>query len=678
MTIKNKKRDKNTVKKKERTLLSEGTPRIVIDEHSDLVYVSPAFAEISSQSLQDLKNKELIDVLTFSEPGDTRHVHRFFGTQSEGKWIDVFQEGLHKITIKNTNKSYDFQFDKIKTRDGRTFIVAALIKETADGNEATQKRDRFLTDDMVKFVEALEVFAPARDQRISTTTDQNELRHFLNMSHDIMVISKRDGLFLRVNHTFNEVLGYTDEDIENMNFMDLVFADDRPHVRSLLQNIMRNETREGQIIDFEARIIARDGTIKWMEWRQKRRGKYIYSVGHNVTDVKKHEIALIEQQQKLSEAQAIGHMGHWHWRVGDDHIEWSDEIYRIFGVDKATFKPSLDNMNDMLHRRDLGRLLQAFQRAIIEQNNYDMDFRIIRPDGEICYVRCEGKCETDEKDEVTALFGIMQDITERMLYEREMREAKEAAERAYAAKTQFLANMSHELRTPLNAIIGFSEMMQRQLLGPIGTERYLDYIAGIRESGEHLLDLISDILDMSKIEAGKYVLDLEGFKVVKLLRLAVHMMEGRARDAGIKITFETDNDVLQIIADRRALMQIILNLLSNAVKFTEPDGSVRIECIEREEYLSLKIHDTGIGIPANKLKTITHPFEQAASHYTKRHEGTGLGLAITKDLVELHGGTLHIESTVGVGTTVTVRLPYDTAAYLKKLKNTSKEKKSFT
>jgi two-component system cell cycle sensor histidine kinase PleC len=229
--------------------------------------------------------------------------------------------------------------------------------------------------------------------------------------------------------------------------------------------------------------------------------------------------------------------------------------------------------------------------------------------------------------------------------------------------------MSHELRTPLNAIIGFSDMIQRQLLGPIGTEKYIDYIAGIRESGEHLLDLISDILDMSKIEAGKYELDLEEVNVEKIIRLAVHMMEGRALDAQVKVSINITDTDLNIVADRRALMQIMLNLLSNAIKFTEPKGAVSIECIERDNYLSIKVHDTGIGIPANKLKTITHPFEQAASHYTRRHEGTGLGLAITKDLIELHGGSLHIDSTVGVGTTVTIRLPYDAYKASKKNKN---------
>jgi two-component system cell cycle sensor histidine kinase PleC len=226
--------------------------------------------------------------------------------------------------------------------------------------------------------------------------------------------------------------------------------------------------------------------------------------------------------------------------------------------------------------------------------------------------------------------------------------------------------MSHELRTPLNAIIGFSEMMQRQLLGPIGTERYIDYIAGIRESGEHLLDLISDILDMSKIEAGKYELDLEELNLAKVIRLAMHMMEGRAQESQIRISADLPNEERQIIADRRAVMQILLNLLSNAVKFSDRGSAVRIECADRDGYVAIKVHDNGIGIPANKLKDITRPFEQAASHYTREHEGTGLGLAITKDLIELHGGSLHIESTVGVGTTVTVRLPFDAYAHMKK------------
>lgn len=201
-------------------------------------------------------------------------------------------------------------------------------------------------------------------------------------------------------------------------------------------------------------------------------------------------------------------------------------------------------------------------------------------------------------------------------------------------------------------------MMQQQLLGPIGNERYLDYIKGIRESGEHLLDLITDILDMSKIEAGKYELDLEQVNLSKVVRLAMHMMEGRAMDAGIKLSVRMAEDV-HIIADRRAIMQITLNLLSNAVKFSHQNGRVEIECVQRDGFIALRVKDNGIGIPANKLKTITNPFEQAANQYSRGHEGSGLGLSITKELAELHGGSIHIESQVDVGTTVTIRLPAD-------------------
>src|SRR5690606_30075792 len=177
-------------------------------------------------------------------------------------------------------------------------------------------------------------------------------------------------------------------------------------------------------------------------------------------------------------------------------------------------------------------------------------------------IHCEGRCKTDPASgKVKALFGVMQDITERKCHERALNEAKEAAETAYASKTRFLANMSHELRTPLNAIIGFSQMMQQQLLGPLGNERYVEYISGIRESGEHLLNLINDILDMSKIEVGKYELEIEDFNLSKLVQLAVHMIETRAHEGNIRLIADQVPENITIRADRRAIMQIMLNLM---------------------------------------------------------------------------------------------------------------------
>lgn len=630
--------------------------RVVIDDHGRIVFATPNFSELSGVPSDALRGLPLNNILTFSDPEEAFHAQRMFGsaaseTSDSAAMIRSLREGVHPVLF--GTRTAELQFDRVRMKDGRSFVVASL----ADDSGAVDNNFLDLIARMEQKAEA--ETAPAKS---SSDTD---LRHFLNMSHDLQSIADSAGRFIKVGDNFFSVLGYSDDELKKTSLLDIVHPDDKPQARNTLSSLMYDEAQQNMIVDCECRIVAKDGSIRWMEWRHKRAGETIYSVGRDVTAFKTSEDTLRQQELMLREAQAIGHMGHWRWSVGSNDIQWSDEIYKIFGVERGTFIPALDAVNRMTHKRDVGRLLQAFQRAIIEQNNYEMEFRITRPDGEVRYIRCEGRCEHDHLGDVVALFGIMQDVTERTINELNLTEAKDAAERAYAAKSQFLANMSHELRTPLNAIIGFSEMMQRQLLGPIGSARYLDYIAGIRESGEHLLDLISDILDMSKIEAGKYELDLEELHVAKVIRLAIHMMEGRATDAKIHVSIDIANEGLQVVADRRALMQVLLNLLSNAVKFTEPGGSVRVECIERGDYVSIKVHDTGIGIPANQLKNITRPFEQAASHYTRKHEGTGLGLAITKELIELHGGSLHIDSTVGVGTTVTIRLPYNAYEALK-------------
>jgi two-component system cell cycle sensor histidine kinase PleC len=633
--------------------------RFLLDDNGHFIYASDAFLNLIDASEKQVLDQNVTKFVIFDSDDSPMRESSLFGAHS-AKFADMFREGSYPVTYINGSDGRTLSLFSLAGKDGGAYILG--FDTTADPSKtAPSKPTKALQEKLLSYATARLDKKPAAPpkRKISKTTSREELRHFLNMTNDLMSISYDDGMFERVNPSFNHFTDYTDIELREMNFMDLVHPADKSHVRSSLQSLMHHECPDNAIIDFESRILAKNDDIRWVEWRQKRSGDKIYTVGRDVTSIEAQETALKRQQQMLSEAQAIGHMGHWRWVVGAEELDWSNEIYSIFGAEKGVFLPTLDNINSMLHKRDLSRMMQAFQRAILEKNNYEMDFRIVRPDGEVRYILCEGKCEKDADGDVTALFGIMQDITERTLYEQQLREAKEAAERAYAAKSQFLANMSHELRTPLNAIIGFSEMMQRQLLGPIGTEKYLDYIAGIRESGEHLLDLISDILDMSKIEAGKYELDLEELNIAKVIRLAVHMMQGRAEDSQIKINIECADEATQIVADRRALMQILLNLLSNAVKFTDPGGDVRIETIERDNFMVVKVHDTGIGIPADKLRCITHPFEQAASHYTREHEGTGLGLSITKDLVELHGGTLYIESMVGIGTCVTVRLPYN-------------------
>src|SRR5215831_18302024 len=236
-------------------------------------------------------------------------------------------------------------------------------------------------------------------------------------------------------------------------------------------------------------------------------------------------------------------------------------------------------------------------------------------------------------------------------------EEKTRAEEANQAKSKFLANMSHELRTPLNAIIGFSEIMESSMFGPLGSDKYREYCSDIHQSGQYLLDVINDILDMSKIEAGRIRLDAEPVDLEPFLNDAMRVVSGRANDKRLKLTARIRRDI-SLTADHRLLKQIILNLLSNAVKFTPEGGRITIRArATAGGWISVSIADTGIGIPEDALARLARPFEQVESQLTKSHQGSGLGLAIAKSLTELHQGTMRIRSTPGRGTMVLLRLP---------------------
>ncbi|MDZ5698344.1 PAS domain-containing sensor histidine kinase [Chelativorans sp. M5D2P16] len=236
-----------------------------------------------------------------------------------------------------------------------------------------------------------------------------------------------------------------------------------------------------------------------------------------------------------------------------------------------------------------------------------------------------------------------------------MRET-ERAEAANRAKSEFLANMSHELRTPLNAIIGFSELIQQKLFGPLGSERYDEYIGDIYASGTYLLGVINDILDMSKIEAGQFSVSRESIDLAPLIRETVRVVSLQAAKKDIEVTTEIP-DSISLVADRRAIKQIVINLLSNAVKFTGQGGKVTVRSRKISNALMLSIEDSGCGIPRAALKKLGRPFEQVQNQFSKSHTGSGLGLAISRSLTELHGGALRIRSREGVGTIVYVRIP---------------------
>ena len=264
----------------------------------------------------------------------------------------------------------------------------------------------------------------------------------------------------------------------------------------------------------------------------------------------------------------------------------------------------------------------------------------------------------DSSGAVSAIGTIGTDITEMKQNQKLLADALTEAERANQAKSQFLATMSHEFRTPLNAILGFSEMLSAQYFGPLGSENYQDYAEDIQESGQHMLALVNDVLDIAAIEAGKRVLRNEHLSIAEVVDTCLRNLQPVAEAAEVSISADLPSDLPPFFADKRSTVQILLNILSNAVKYSNEGGAVKITAHETDGKLALVIADNGVGISAERLPYVTEPFSLMTSNPHVADKGTGLGLSIVKSLVELYDGDLRIDSVEGEGTTVTLILPF--------------------
>ncbi|KAB2851602.1 MAG: PAS domain S-box protein [Hyphomicrobiaceae bacterium] len=253
--------------------------------------------------------------------------------------------------------------------------------------------------------------------------------------------------------------------------------------------------------------------------------------------------------------------------------------------------------------------------------------------------------------------AVTRDIEDRKRQETNLEQARSAAERASRAKTLFLANMSHELRTPLNAILGFSDILRKDLMRKAEEQRNADYCRIINESGEHLLQVVNHLLDMSKIESGNYRLAIEPFVVTRVVESCIETVRPAAERKAIEIVTSLPADLPELDADRRACKQMLLNLLANAVKFTGENGRIEVSARTEGANMRLKVRDNGIGISADDIVKLGEPFVQAENGYRRRHEGTGLGLSVVKGLARLHGGDIEIESEINKGTAVSIVIP---------------------
>jgi PAS domain S-box-containing protein len=349
----------------------------------------------------------------------------------------------------------------------------------------------------------------------------------------------------------------------------------------------------------------------------------------------------------------------WFWEMdGNLHFTWLSERFReTTGIDPAAIigQPRTAVLADS--SADL--LAEHLEDLCHHRPFRDFECAVTGPTGRSAHFRLGGVPVFGRDQTFMGYRGTGTDVTILRLAQQELVESQQAAERANQAKSAFMANMSHELRTPLNAIIGFAEIIMHQMFGPIGTPKYAEYSGDIHASGQHLLQLINDVLDVAKVEAGKRSMSIEPIALDGMIEECLQLVRGHAEGKTIELRTNIPTGMPMLQADRRSVKQCLLNLLTNAVKFTPDGGKITTRCAHDGDQLILSVRDTGIGIAAKDLPRLLHPFEQVENNYTRHQTGTGLGLALTKSLVEMHGGSLSIDTEEGHGTEIILSFPLE-------------------
>nr|WP_319025388.1 HAMP domain-containing sensor histidine kinase [Rhizobium terrae] len=344
------------------------------------------------------------------------------------------------------------------------------------------------------------------------------------------------------------------------------------------------------------------------------------------------------------------------------------QVVKTGGRDRDAFPASLgacagEPLAEIVHVSDRIGLVQALDVLRQGAVSATVDIRIERPFSaagrQFMPIRLDMTPIRDAEGELVSVFAQARDLSEEQELRSEAAAHLAEARSAHEAKSRFLAAVSHELRTPLNAILGFSDVLAGEYFGKLENDRQREYVGLIRQSGAHLLSVVNTMLDMSKIEAGRYELLAEPFQIAEAMEACRAMLDLTAREKGITLTSRASRGLGEVVADRRAVQQILINLAGNAIKFTEAGGVVSIDAMLSGDDLVISVSDTGIGIAAEKLQFIGQPFMQVENAYTRSYEGTGLGLSLVKGLVALHGGHFAISSRPGEGTVVTISLPAD-------------------
>lgn len=475
--------------------------------------------------------------------------------------------------------------------------------------------------------------------------------------NEIYVFDAQTYGFIQVSKGALNNLGYTWQELSGMTPWDLKPGYDEESFRATIEPLFRGEK---EMLVFETQHQRKDGSLYPVEVRlqlsRTETPPVFVAIIADITGRRRAEAALRESKALLSaiidNAPAMINLR----AVDGRYLMVNDAFARARGLTPdvmigTTVHDSSTNEHAIAATRHHEEVVER-RETIVEERDTHL------PDGK-AYRSLVTKFPVFDSEGNLALIGsIGTDITRLKEAEEQMALARETAEVANRAKSEFLASMSHELRTPLNAIIGFSETMLSQIFGPVGSDKYLEHAEAIHRSGQHLLDLVNDILDMSKIESESYELSLETFDLDEIVSDCFQVVHAKAAEKRVELIKELPDAVAKLTADKRAIWQVLLNLISNAVKFTSNGGYVLVRATATDYDLTLCVEDNGIGIAAQDMPDLTKPFNQGTrkpAYVTG--EGTGLGLSIVASLVRLHHGQLDITSDVGKGTRVSVLLP---------------------
>ena len=515
---------------------------------------------------------------------------------------------------------------------------------------------RMMIDNEVTYTAVVRDLTTLRKAEEALQAREMQLRMIVEaMPFGLAIIRRSDGEILFSNGALSALVDATMTGMTGRNIVE--FLDDE-----MVAALSGGSSADGKVTGIEARIKTDSGDTVWCMLSavaMSMAGEDVTLVGcYDVTDRHRAVSALRESAYNLAEAERIAHLGNWIWNIATNTLHWSDEAYRIFGLEPQSLEMTYPVFLNAVHPEDRAFVEQAVSQALESGEPYRIEHRIVMPDGSIRVVREQAEIERDAAGTPARMRGTVLDTTIINRVTENLRDALNRAELANQAKSQFLANMSHELRTPLNAIIGFSELMAGDVLGPLKVSQYRSYAKDINDSGNHLLAVVNDILDLSRIEVGAAELDESVLDVDSVASACLRTVDGRAVQTGLSLERDIPSVFPTLLADERLLKQILLNLLSNAIKFTPAGGTVRlVGRLDAEGCMILEVADNGIGIAATDIERVMEPFAQVEGSLSRRFDGVGLGLALVKQFARLHDATLAIDSEPGRGTRVIIRFP---------------------